>query len=88
MVKKYREFQTRWHKPLTKTWDVAITTGSQDGCSKIFEMFIEAGDAVMVQIPAYAGITGAVSDNCSHCLYLITNIFYNLIILFIWIIAL
>lgn len=56
-----REFQEYWHKPIYKDWDVLFTSGSMDGCSKIFEMTLEIGDPVMVQTPTYDGILNAVN---------------------------
>lgn len=56
-----REFQEYWHKPIYKDWDVLFTSGSMDGCSKIFEMTLETGDPVMVQTPTYDGILNAVN---------------------------
>lgn len=61
LLKKMREFQEYWHKPIYKDWDVLFTSGSMDGCSKIFEMTLETGDPVMVQVPTYDGILNAVN---------------------------
>lgn len=61
LLKKMREFQEYWHKPIYKDWDVLFTSGSMDGCSKIFEMTLETGDPVMVQTPTYDGILNAVN---------------------------
>ncbi|XP_035717149.1 aromatic amino acid aminotransferase DDB_G0287711-like [Vespa mandarinia] len=53
LIKKFREFQYKWHKPKQKNWDVIFTCGSQDACTKIYEMFIDEGDPIMVQSPTY-----------------------------------
>lgn len=41
-------------------WDVLFTSGSMEGCSKVFEMILEIGDSVMIQTPTYDGILNAV----------------------------
>ena len=68
LVKKWREFQKKWHSPKTKDWDVYFTTGSMDGCNKAFQLLVEEGDPVMVQSPTYTGILGAVRlyTLCAH----------------------
>lgn len=55
-----REFQKHWHKPMYNDWDVLFTSGSMEGCSKVFEMILEIGDSVMIQTPTYDGILNAV----------------------------
>lgn len=59
LLKKMREFQEYWHKPLQNNWDVLFTSGSMEGCSKVFEMTLEIGDPVLVQVPTYDGILNA-----------------------------
>ncbi|XP_076234228.1 kynurenine/alpha-aminoadipate aminotransferase, mitochondrial [Calliopsis andreniformis] len=59
LVKEMREFQKYWHKPAQDNWDVLITSGSMEGCAKVFEMTLEIGDPVMVQVPVYDGILKA-----------------------------
>jgi len=61
LLRKWKEFQTMWHKPKYNDWDIIFTCGSMDGCNKIFEMLINPNDPVMVQVPTYSGIIGAVS---------------------------
>ena len=61
LVVKWTEFQKKWHEPKFKNWEVHFTTGSQDGCSKIFDLLIDKGQPVMVQTPTYTGTLGAVS---------------------------
>ncbi|XP_026671030.1 kynurenine/alpha-aminoadipate aminotransferase, mitochondrial-like isoform X2 [Ceratina calcarata] len=56
LLNEIRKFQEYWHKPMYNDWDLIITSGSMDGCSKVFEMVLEVGDPVMVQMPAYDGI--------------------------------
>ncbi|XP_063973377.1 kynurenine/alpha-aminoadipate aminotransferase, mitochondrial-like isoform X2 [Diachasmimorpha longicaudata] len=60
LVNKWKDFQTRWHSPPFKNWDVAVVPGSQDGFYKILDMMIDEGDPIMVQAPAYAGTIAAV----------------------------
>ncbi|XP_023245687.1 kynurenine/alpha-aminoadipate aminotransferase, mitochondrial-like isoform X2 [Copidosoma floridanum] len=60
LLQKWREFQTKWHSPRYDDWDVQVTTGSMEGCSKIFELILNEGDPVMAQSPTYGGILTAV----------------------------
>ncbi|XP_011311639.1 kynurenine/alpha-aminoadipate aminotransferase, mitochondrial [Fopius arisanus] len=60
LINKWRDFQSRWHSPPFKNWDVAVVPGSQDGFYKILDLMIDEGDPVMVQAPAYAGTIAAV----------------------------
>ncbi|XP_014486347.1 PREDICTED: kynurenine/alpha-aminoadipate aminotransferase, mitochondrial-like [Dinoponera quadriceps] len=59
LLEKWREFQKTWHTPQRKDWDVAFTSGAMDACSKVFEMIIDEDEPIMLQIPTYVGITGA-----------------------------
>ncbi|KZC06543.1 Kynurenine/alpha-aminoadipate aminotransferase, mitochondrial [Dufourea novaeangliae] len=61
LVKKMRDLQEYWHKPKYNQWDVLVTPGSMEGCSKVFEMTLEIGDPVMVQVPAYNGTLNALT---------------------------
>ncbi|XP_051159721.1 kynurenine/alpha-aminoadipate aminotransferase, mitochondrial-like isoform X2 [Leptopilina boulardi] len=60
LVEKWRNFQEQWHAPKFNDWDVHFTAGSQEGCSKIFELFINSGDSVMVQTPTYTATLRAI----------------------------
>jgi DNA-binding transcriptional MocR family regulator len=42
---------------------VCFTTGSMEGCCKIFEMIIEKGEPLMLQSPTYTGIIGSVNHH-------------------------
>ncbi|KAK2581434.1 hypothetical protein KPH14_005109 [Odynerus spinipes] len=53
LVKLYRELQMKWHSPKRNDWDVVFTCGSQDACVKVFEMVLDEGQPVMIQIPTY-----------------------------------
>ncbi|XP_076665702.1 kynurenine/alpha-aminoadipate aminotransferase, mitochondrial [Andrena cerasifolii] len=61
LLKEMRAFQEYWHKPVQNYWDVLVTAGSMEGCSKVFEMALEIGDPVMVQMPAYDGVLKALT---------------------------
>ncbi|XP_076750202.1 kynurenine/alpha-aminoadipate aminotransferase, mitochondrial-like isoform X2 [Xylocopa sonorina] len=61
LLEKMRQFQEYWHKPMQSHWDVLITSGSMEACSKVFDMVLESGDPVMVQVPAYEGILNALA---------------------------
>ncbi|KAL6267742.1 hypothetical protein P5V15_000813 [Pogonomyrmex californicus] len=61
LLEKWREFLKTWHTPRHNDWNIAFTNGSMDGCSKIFEMMIDENDPVMLQVPAYTGIIGALA---------------------------
>lgn len=61
LIKKFREFQSKWHNPKGKNWDVIFTCGSQDACAKFYEMFIDEGDPIMVQSPTYTATINTVS---------------------------
>ncbi|XP_043516488.1 kynurenine/alpha-aminoadipate aminotransferase, mitochondrial-like [Frieseomelitta varia] len=58
LLKKIREFQEHWHKPIYNDWDTVLTCGSMEGCSKVFEMVLENGDPMMAQVPTYDGVLG------------------------------
>lgn len=59
LINIWRELQNRWHSPPRDDWDVIVTTGSQEAMSIVLELFIEAGDPVMMQVPAYTGTLAA-----------------------------
>ncbi|XP_011251057.2 kynurenine/alpha-aminoadipate aminotransferase, mitochondrial [Camponotus floridanus] len=61
LLEKWKEFQKMWHTPMQNNWDVAITCGSLEGSSKIFEMMINKNDPVLLETPAYSGIIGALA---------------------------
>ncbi|XP_020853523.1 kynurenine/alpha-aminoadipate aminotransferase, mitochondrial [Phascolarctos cinereus] len=61
-----KRFQTSIHKPPTAQFspergqlDVCVTTGSQEGLCKVFEMLINPGDNVLLDTPAYPGTLAA-----------------------------
>ncbi|XP_076758302.1 kynurenine/alpha-aminoadipate aminotransferase, mitochondrial [Xylocopa sonorina] len=61
LLEKMRQLQEHWHRPVQKHWDVLFTSGSMEACSKVFDMVIDIGDPVMVQVPAYEGILNALA---------------------------
>ncbi|KAJ3337805.1 hypothetical protein HDU93_000480 [Gonapodya sp. JEL0774] len=58
LVTWLRDLQIILHKPPLADieWDICVTTGSQDGLSKAFEMLLEPGDPVLMETPAYSGV--------------------------------
>lgn len=58
LLKKMREFQEHWYKPIYNDWDTVLTCGSMEGCSKVLEMILENGDPMMAQVPTYDGVLG------------------------------
>lgn len=44
----------------TSSFDAIVTTGSQDGLSKVFEMLLNPGDAILVDNPCYSGTLAAI----------------------------
>ncbi|XP_076637340.1 kynurenine/alpha-aminoadipate aminotransferase, mitochondrial [Colletes latitarsis] len=66
LLKKIREHQKYWYEPKYTKWDVILTSGSMDGCSKVFDMIVEPRDPVMVQEPIYNGILNALEPITSE----------------------
>ncbi|XP_015126799.1 kynurenine/alpha-aminoadipate aminotransferase, mitochondrial isoform X2 [Diachasma alloeum] len=62
LINKLKDFQTRWHSPPFKNWDIAVVPGSQDGFYKILDIMIDENDPIMVQAPAYTGTIAAVNS--------------------------
>lgn len=65
-MKKLQEFMVEFHAP--PRWeerDVIATVGAQDGLSKVLEMSLRKGDAIVVANPTYSGLMSNVSF-CSH----------------------
>ncbi|KAM5308884.1 kynurenine/alpha-aminoadipate aminotransferase, mitochondrial [Glossophaga mutica] len=57
-----KQLQLRLHSPPTlhrpssqEEMDLCVTTGSQDGLCKVFEMLINSGDNVLLNEPVYSG---------------------------------
>ena len=63
LLKKMREFQEHWHKPIHNDWDIVLTCGSEEGCSKVLEMVLEKGDPMMAQVPTYDGVLSTVNSS-------------------------
>ncbi len=49
-----KQIQDEHNHPYEK-WDVCVTTGSQDGLTKAFEMLLNPGDIIIVEAPTYSG---------------------------------
>ncbi|XP_038611258.1 kynurenine/alpha-aminoadipate aminotransferase, mitochondrial isoform X2 [Tachyglossus aculeatus] len=61
-----KKFQTNLHHPPTAQYgpdegqmEICVTTGSQEGLSKVFEMLVNPGDNVLLDAPAYPGTLAA-----------------------------
>uniref|UniRef100_A0A8C5MTT9 Kynurenine/alpha-aminoadipate aminotransferase, mitochondrial n=1 Tax=Leptobrachium leishanense TaxID=445787 RepID=A0A8C5MTT9_9ANUR len=66
LISWLKNLQKSLHNPPTLTYspekgqmDMCITTGSQEGLAKIFEMLVDPGDNVLLDTPAYSGILAA-----------------------------
>ncbi|XP_075053823.1 kynurenine/alpha-aminoadipate aminotransferase, mitochondrial isoform X2 [Mixophyes fleayi] len=67
LVSWLKELQKNLHNPPTLTYspdqgqmELCITTGSQEGLSKVFEMLINPEDNVLLDAPTYSGTLAAV----------------------------
>ncbi|XP_046394821.1 kynurenine/alpha-aminoadipate aminotransferase, mitochondrial-like [Ischnura elegans] len=59
MRKQLFEIMKKTHNPPNwDNYDIIVTSGSQDGLSKAFEMSLEEGEPVIVQDPIYTGALG------------------------------
>ncbi|KAI1238382.1 hypothetical protein IHE44_0013108, partial [Lamprotornis superbus] len=63
-----KDFQRTLHDPPTANYspeqgqmEVCVTTGSQEGLCKVFEMLINPGDNILLDAPTYSGTLAAVS---------------------------
>lgn len=58
LLKQLRDLQLSVHKPEPGVWantDIVVTSGSQDGLSKAFEMMLDKGSNVLVEDFVYSG---------------------------------
>nr|XP_044986542.1 kynurenine/alpha-aminoadipate aminotransferase, mitochondrial isoform X2 [Jaculus jaculus] len=67
LISWLRELQIKFHNPPTAyhptsegQLDICITSGSQDGLNKVFEMLINPGDNILLSEPAYPGTLQAI----------------------------
>ncbi|XP_018415539.1 PREDICTED: kynurenine/alpha-aminoadipate aminotransferase, mitochondrial isoform X2 [Nanorana parkeri] len=67
LISWLKDLQNQLHNPPTLTYspekgqmELCVTTGSQEGLSKIFEMLVNAGDNVLLDEPTYSGTLAAV----------------------------
>ncbi|KAM9500150.1 kynurenine/alpha-aminoadipate aminotransferase, mitochondrial isoform 1-T1 [Clarias gariepinus] len=66
LISWLKELQKRLHNPPTATFspergqmELCVTTGSQEGLCKVFEMLINPGDNVLLDAPTYSGTLAA-----------------------------
>jgi kynurenine/2-aminoadipate aminotransferase len=51
-----KQYMCLWHNKVeSKQWDICVTTGSQDGLSKTFDMLCNEGDSIILGAPGYPG---------------------------------
>ena len=55
LQKKYHNPPIMWNSSAEDGFDVCVTSGSQDGLGKIFEMLGKRGDTILMDNPCYAG---------------------------------
>ena len=60
LLQLLREMQETYHN-LPPQSDVIVTTGSQDGLCKAFEMVLNTNDWIVIQEPIYVGTLSIVS---------------------------
>lgn len=72
-----RQFQEHWYKPLYNDWDIVLTCGSMEGCSKVLEMVLENGDPMMAQVPTYDGVLGVVNSSVSFFFFFFLTMYFN-----------
>ncbi|XP_058250847.1 kynurenine/alpha-aminoadipate aminotransferase, mitochondrial [Hemibagrus wyckioides] len=67
LVSWMKELQKKLHNPPTASYspekgqmELCVTTGSQEGLCKVFEMLISPGDNVLLDAPTYSGTLAAV----------------------------
>ncbi|KAM5193716.1 kynurenine/alpha-aminoadipate aminotransferase, mitochondrial isoform 2-T2 [Mantella aurantiaca] len=67
LVSWLKELQKKMHNPPTLTYspekgqmELCVTSGSQEGLSKVFDMLVNPGDNVLLDTPTYSGTLAAV----------------------------
>lgn len=68
LVAWLRGMQEKYHnitKP-AEDWEIACTTGSQDGLSKVTLMLMERGDSIIVEEPCYPGTLAILQPRGVH----------------------
>ena len=58
LLQQLRQLQQEVHRPDDSVWsntDIVVTSGSQDGLSKTFEMMLSQGSSVLVEDFVYSG---------------------------------
>lgn len=56
LVQWFRKLQTQVHRPLVD-FDICIGNGSQDVLTKALEAFLDPGDTLLMEAPAYSVIS-------------------------------
>uniref|UniRef100_A0AAR2LCD5 Aminotransferase class I/classII large domain-containing protein n=1 Tax=Pygocentrus nattereri TaxID=42514 RepID=A0AAR2LCD5_PYGNA len=66
LISWMKELQKRLHNPPTASFspergqmEMCVTTGSQEGLCKVFEMLVNPGDTVLLDAPTYSGTLAA-----------------------------
>ncbi|KAL6490938.1 hypothetical protein MHYP_G00012830 [Metynnis hypsauchen] len=66
LISWMKELQKRLHDPPTASFspergqmEMCVTTGSQEGLCKVFEMLVNPGDTVLLDAPTYSGTLAA-----------------------------
>ncbi|CAL1591340.1 unnamed protein product [Knipowitschia caucasica] len=54
-----KDLQKSLHNPPNPHTDMCVTTGSQEGLCKVFEMLVNPGDNVLLDAPTYSGTLAA-----------------------------
>lgn len=54
-----KNLQKSLHNPPNAQMDMCVTTGSQEGLCKVFEMLVNPGDNVLLDAPTYSGTLAA-----------------------------
>ncbi|KAG8592639.1 hypothetical protein GDO81_000570 [Engystomops pustulosus] len=69
LVSWLKDLQKQLHNPPTLTYSpdkgqmaMCVTTGSQEGLSKVFEMLVNPGDNVLIDTPTYSGTLAAIAQ--------------------------
>ena len=69
LVRVLTEFQSKMHGNSTNIlsqegqWGVLPVSGSMDGISKSFELFLNEGDTYLLEVPTYSGILAALGPH-------------------------
>ncbi|KAM9718347.1 kynurenine/alpha-aminoadipate aminotransferase, mitochondrial isoform 2-T2 [Menidia menidia] len=59
LLRWMKDLQRELHRPPDGQMDMCVTTGSQEGLCKVFEMLVNPGDNVLLDAPTYSGTLAA-----------------------------